>query len=475
MTPNNEHEFPLSPLQQLLLLDARTGSGGGIDSLAFTLRGEIAEDVLEASWTRVTARHAAMRSAFSWHGLPQAMQFVARDARPRVVRADLSGADRAAQQDRIEARLREFSAAGWPLTEAPQIRLFVFRLAADELRIVVPYRPCMFDGWSVALIMREFFAGLDATANPDSTPAPPFERYIEWLRTQDVAGCEAFWRDALGSLSAPTALRMTTAGEDRRAGSSRETVRRPSSAQVDAIRSLSRTLRITPYGVLQAAWAALLGAYGGGDDIVFGTAVSGRPADLDDVELIAGVFFNNLPVRVTLSRHGTVAAHAKALQDFMRRANQNSHVSPVRIRELCGMPTTLPLYQSIVLFHNFPLKGTIWEKDRAFTIEDFEKPIETAFPLTLVCVPDLGFELRVIAPADVADEGLASRYLRDLLSLIDAWASNPDIATKDLVAVVGAPDVPLFAPTAAARRTLPRRAGFEAPATPVEREIASVF
>ncbi|MCE0445824.1 condensation domain-containing protein [Streptomyces tricolor] len=44
--------------------------------------------------------------------------------------------------------------------------------------------------------------------------------------------------------------------------------------------------------------ALLLSRYGGGDDVVFGTTVSGRPAELPGVTSMMGLFINTRPTRV---------------------------------------------------------------------------------------------------------------------------------------------------------------------------------
>jgi len=46
------------------------------------------------------------------------------------------------------------------------------------------------------------------------------------------------------------------------------------------LQSLARRQKLTLNTLIQGAWAMLLSRYSGSDDIVFGTAVSGRPPEL---------------------------------------------------------------------------------------------------------------------------------------------------------------------------------------------------
>ncbi|MBC9915692.1 condensation domain-containing protein, partial [Chitinophaga varians] len=61
---------------------------------------------------------------------------------------------------------------------------------------------------------------------------------------------------------------------------------------------LSRSLGVTLNTLLQTAWGVLLMKYGNTDDVVFGSVVSGRPAELPGVERMVGLFINTVPVRV---------------------------------------------------------------------------------------------------------------------------------------------------------------------------------
>ena len=66
---------------------------------------------------------------------------------------------------------------------------------------------------------------------------------------------------------------------------------------VEAFIELPTTM--TRATLLQGAWASVLGAAAGLDDVVYGTTVSGRPPELAGVEQMVGLFINTLPLRVS--------------------------------------------------------------------------------------------------------------------------------------------------------------------------------
>ena len=81
-----------------------------------------------------------------------------------------------------------------------------------------------------------------------------------------------------------------------------ETQRLDLSVELSAqLRDFARSGQFTLSILVQAAWAILLGRYSSQDDVVMGTAFSGRPPDLPGAESIIGLFINALPVRFQIA------------------------------------------------------------------------------------------------------------------------------------------------------------------------------
>ena len=55
------------------------------------------------------------------------------------------------------------------------------------------------------------------------------------------------------------------------------------------IQAFAWSNQLTINSILQGAWTILLGKYCATDDVVFGSTVSGRPPDLENVEFMVGL------------------------------------------------------------------------------------------------------------------------------------------------------------------------------------------
>ena len=88
---------------------------------------------------------------------------------------------------------------------------------------------------------------------------------------------------------------------------------------------------LTVNTVLQGAWALLLARYSGSEDVVFGTTVSGRPAELPGVESMIGMFINTVPTRVRIPAGG-IRPWLRRLAGAAERGPPFDHLALPRIQ-----------------------------------------------------------------------------------------------------------------------------------------------
>ena len=167
----------------------------------------------------------------------------------------------------------------------------------------------LLDGWSLGQVFAEVCEQYAAIAGgrapgPGRPAAVPRLPATGW-RGQDPAAAERYWRGVLAGFDRADPAAVRPAAAARRTGPS------PPSRVRAAPRPRSRggAARGWPGGngltvntVVQGAWALLLSRYSGERDVVFGTTVSGRPAELPGVESMVGMFINTVPTRVTVRR-----------------------------------------------------------------------------------------------------------------------------------------------------------------------------
>ena len=430
-----EDIYRLAPAQGGILFHSllRPGEDAYLRQTVVHLGGSVDSDRLQAAWQRTVDRHTALRTAFAWEGLERPVQVVHRGVELPVARHDwrsLAPGDRQARWRRL---LKEDRDRGFDLARPPLMRLALVRMDEDDLRVVWTYHHLILDGWSLPLLLEEASA---VYAEPERSlpPAVPYRRFVEWLGARGHGEAEAFWRRALRGFDEPTPLSFTPPEEEPEGEPFGERRRRLPASVVTALTALGRGCGATLGTVLHGAWALLLGRYGGGGDVVFGSVSAGRPGELEGAERMIGVFIGTVPVRVRMSAEEPLDRWLRALQHHLAEVRQHEHVPLVEIQGWSEVPRGTPLFESLVVFENYPVArggeagaGAPGEAPpSAPEVRAAEFHATTSYPLTLLAAPEGGaLSLKLLHDRRRLAGTAAERQLRDLERVLRGMAEDP--------------------------------------------------
>ncbi|MFI9000578.1 amino acid adenylation domain-containing protein [Streptomyces sp. NPDC053541] len=377
-----EDVYPLTPMQQGMLFHSllEPDSSAYFEQTLLVLDGVTDVDALARAWQRVVDATPVLRTTVAWQGVEEPVQIVRREVVLPVTVEDWSGLT----EDEQRAALAEFTAdderRGIDLTVAPLSRVALFRLSETRVQVVWTFHHILLDGWSLPLVMADLFT---AYRGGELRPRPAFRDYAAWLRQQDTEAAYAYWRDVLAGYDAPVPLPYDRAPEDVRAARAVERLELDLPAGLsDAVLGFARRHRLTVNTVVQGAWALLLSAYSGRTDLVFGATTSGRPTDVPDVESAVGIFINTLPVRVRVDPREPVADWLRGIQERQAESRRHDYVSLARIQAEAGLPADTPLFDSLVVFENYPVDPD-GARAHGLTVESVTAHEATNYPLTL--------------------------------------------------------------------------------------------
>ncbi len=431
--PGTVDVLPLSPLQEGLLFHASYDEDG-VDvyntQVVFDLRGPLDAAALKDAARALLDRHPNLRAAFWQQGLDAPVQFVPAEAPLPWQDADLStlpeeeratAADQLAETDRTTR---------FDMSTPPLVRFTLARLAAGHHRFMLTNHHILVDGWSMPLVVEELFAlyrsGADASALP---PVAPFSDYLAWLAGQDRAVAEKVWGEALAGAE-PVRLAPSTAEHAQAAPSSLSHI--ASEELTVRLGQLARRLGITVNTVVQGAWSLLLARLTGRDDIVFGTTVSGRPADIPGIETMVGLFINTLPVRVRLDPAESVAALLIRVQREQSDLMNHQYLGLAELQSLVG---GAELFDTLLVFENYPLDGDgVLEPgaDDGLTVAGIDISDAAHYPVTIAALPGERLEFRTDYRADLFTEEEAGRLVRRLVSVLETLTADPDATVGTL-------------------------------------------
>lgn len=434
--------YPLTSMQQLMLIHALRDPESPllVEQLVCTLEGPLDLAAVEIAWQRAADRHPALRTAVVWQGLERPLQIVRGHVALALHQNDWRELSNEEQQARLAAARECASQCRFVLSQAPLMRLEMIRLSDDRHRFLCRAHHLLFDGWSLAVLLREVLANYQAprrtaaTSSPPAThdrPAPGFRNYVEWLERQDAAAAEAFWRDALAGFSlTPIGNRITEKRDGE--GFHRRTAHVPALAMNDVL-GWARRRQLTPGTLVHAAWALLLARHADRGDVVLGTTVSGRPADLPDVEAIIGPFINNLPLRIAFDPAKNVGEWLKDVQSRLAAIAAYQHVPLSDIERFAGLPVGARLFDSLVVFENHPLASISLDGLADFRVSELEVSATTTSPLALIVVPGREWSLELRCDSGRFHSEQVAPLLEELTWLLQSFPRHAEKPLHELL------------------------------------------
>lgn len=428
-----EDLYPPTPLQAGLLVHTRVQRGHKrqdyFEQLRCTLRGPLDANRFQWAWQQVAQRHAAFRTAFIWQGLPEALQRVVHQCDLPWQTLDWRDKPTEHRQQAWQQLLQRDRERGFDLTQAPLMRWFLVHWDNQSYRLVWSHHHVLLDGWSIGLVLQEVMQYY-STETHLPTP-PPFRNYVAWLDARDTSAARRFWREQLADIDEPTqlALPRPRADADGHRAQRLQRVLRPSIAQ--PLGQWARQHRLTLNTLCQAAWALTVCAYSGKDDVLFGTTISGRPADLPGVSRMVGLFIQTQPARFRLDTHLALLTWLQEAQSLQRDRERYSTLPPAEVKAMTAIPRDLDPFDTLFIFENLP--RTQQHQDRSIHIEDVRIFEQTHFPLTLMIRPGENLVVDCLYHGERFSE-------RAVTSLLDSWTRLLQILPNHVTEPVAAID-----------------------------------
>ena len=423
--------YPLSPMQQGMLFHSLYApeSGVYIEQMTLDLTGDIDVTAFEAAWQKVVDRYSILRTFFTWENRQTPLQIVLKQVLLPWQNLDWRELDCLQQEQQLEQLLLSQREQGFDFNQAPLMNCILVRLGDDNYKFIWSHHHILMDGWCLPIIFKDVLGFYEAQIQGVSyqLPAPPpYSDYIAWLNSQDKSAAIDFWQQTLQGFTTPTPLVVdkTITQSQQDSADYDEIACVLSAQQSQKLGNIAQQNRCTLSTIIQAAWALLLSRYSDDDDVVFGVTVSGRPT-ISGVEEMVGLFINTLPLRVQLPREEQLISWLQVLQQSMVELQQYSYTPLVDIQANSQVNGGTPLFESIVVFENYPVDSSLLNQEYSLELSNIEGFERTNYPLTVVAVP--GDELSIRISYDTArfDRDTISLLLGHLQNILSAIVENP--------------------------------------------------
>ncbi|KAL4748184.1 hypothetical protein BDW72DRAFT_196020 [Aspergillus terricola var. indicus] len=272
-----EDVYPCTPLQEGLMAITTQQPGSYIGRWVFRVQEGVDTNAFKQAWSVLVQRAPILRTRIvpSQSG---GLQVVLRES-------VTWGGDKDLKQY-LDTDLQQSFGYGQPLVRQAVI------VSSNKRYFVLTAHHSVYDAYSLGKLFDSVALLYDGK---EVASTPTFSRFISYLGQQDQETAKAFWQSQIkGEVGAPF-----------------PSLHRPS-YRPQPTQKLSSSVEICPVGgpntlasTLRAAWALAISAYGG-NDVLFGVALSGRSAPVPGILDMPAPTITTVPVHVHINPEQTI-------------------------------------------------------------------------------------------------------------------------------------------------------------------------
>ena len=442
---NIEDIYELSPLQQGLYfhwLKDRTSSDY-FEQLSYNLKMKNVDvSYLKEAFDSLLQRHSILRTSFTNILGDVPLQIVHKKIKGSFIHEELSGS-KADIQKKVSIIKNQDRSRGFNLEELGLIRLKVLFINKKEYVFVWSFHHIIMDGWCTEILIQEFYKIWIALNSNNQILLPnttPYANYINWLSNVDRKASISYWKNYLSGIESVTEIpfRKSKFIENSVFSGAYQEEIEINAICFQKIQQVTRDLGITLNTYFQSVWGYLLAKYNNSEESVFGAVVSGRPAEIEGIENMIGLFINTLPVRVRFSQEETPFTFLQRLHKEMLESIPHQHLDLPDIQSLS--PLKDDLVNSLFVFENYISQFNdtsdeylIQEGNISINVRNFEIFEQTNYDFTILLFPkEEGLKISFQYQPDVYDSEYIKKIALHYEKLLQTFSVQTEAPLKTI-------------------------------------------
>ncbi|MDP8242500.1 MAG: amino acid adenylation domain-containing protein [Candidatus Hinthialibacter antarcticus] len=435
--------YPLSPMQQGLLFQSlyQPESQAYFLQMSFRLNGGLSVEAFRQAWFELCQRHAIFRTAFVYDGVASPLQIVLKQREPEWNFESIAALPSEQQDVLIQQKQEDERRRGFHFTHDPLMRIHVYQLNETQYQVIWSYHHLLLDGWCLRIVYQELYqlyGGFAREGAAELNSPPRYGDYIAWLQSQDAEQAQAYWAKWVEGYepAATIAKRRNASDESYQFKKAEITLDEELTAALQAVAS---NANVTLNTVVQTGLALALQQHAGRDDVMMGSIVSGRAADVEGVEDMLGLFINAIPVRAGFDGNHTVSDALKIIQNQTLESEAYSYYPLADIQALSGGERDL--FDVLMIFANYPTElDSIEVEDDSeahWTIDQIENFDQTHYDLNLIVAPGARLQLKLHYNGAAYEETRIAWLVKQLKAAFERMAQNPGLQVKQFSILSG--------------------------------------
>ena len=357
MIRNNIQDIlPLLPLQKTMLNNSIINRDVELykEINCYLIEKQIDEEKIKIAWEYVIKNNEVLRTVFRWNGLSEPVQIILCEKECNYTVVNFfencaTGFFKYVEEVCSKLLKKEFD------LEKDLFYITLLKRSDDCAVLVVMNHHILFDGWSNAMMLEEFYQYYCDLINNRAVSIRQRKAYKDCVRQNvlEMGKCNTgFWNEYLSKYIKRDKHLLKPDKRDKNkaiAGFSfNEEV-------LNRLRRQAADNRMSIVVYFYTAWAILLYIYYGDTDVVFGATFSGRP---DNMTSCMSLLINTFPVIVHIDGSTNIQKKLQELQDIINSIQENRNVSLFEFYKK-NKQFDVVSYDSIVVIQNYPVNNIL--------------------------------------------------------------------------------------------------------------------
>jgi amino acid adenylation domain-containing protein len=417
--------YELSPLQEGILFHDLYERKPGAYVLQLTCDLENPDiEVFKKCWTLFLQRHSILRSAFNYRELSVPVQCVYTDVTVPFAIIENMEPEPFLQQDLETA---------FDLERPPLMRVSLIKVQPAVYKMVWTLHHIVCDGWSLPIMINELLSIYGSLLNgelPQPAEDDNYGDYIQYLQKKDQYKQEEFWKQYLSDANLRSRLPFIRSSPKGVAAADIQKI----TLHLDAgstrlLEELAQRRALTVNTIFQGVWAFLLSRYMGNPKVTFGVTVSGRSAEVPEIDQRVGLYINTIPIKAVVPETGSVLDWLEEIQSGHVGAREYEHTPLSSIQKWAGIQHSP--FDTIIVFENYPVAKDLF-KDRGLKAKNVTMRVYNHYPLTLTIEHAKEINVKFTFDQDWLDREIVETIHAQFQIILAKMVSIEGVAFSDL-------------------------------------------
>jgi amino acid adenylation domain-containing protein len=382
------------------------------------------------------ARYDVLRTVFVYEKLQKPLQVVFKKRSAAIFHRDISHLN----EQEIHRILEDFKAKdikkGFNLSKDLPLRISLIKTAKDTHLMLFSFHHIILDGWSVRIVyadLLQIYRLLQKGEPLKLEPVKEFRHYIKWLEKQDKEAGIQYWRRFLENYENRAVIPGKSEGREDKYELEKHQFR-INPGLTRELKKISNENNVTTNIIFQCAWGILLQKYNNTGDVVFGTVVSGRPEEIEDVEKMVGLFINTIPIRIKTEPGQKFVNLLEKAQLQMTQAKLYEFLPLAEIQANSLLKRAL--IDHIFVFENYPVDKKIKQLGREnsaeIRVERDEVFDQTNYDISIIAVLAEELDVSIFYNSIAFSIDVIERIETHLANIIEQIGMNPGKPVEEI-------------------------------------------